>query len=611
MDNLTDEQKEQIQILQSFLEQGLMDIDDFEEEKRKILSGGNFEDQEEEEEEEIPIKSGKQQQQATTTTSSTSGAKKNNNYNSASDYSSGNEGVAVVSGGDDDSDDEPVIKSTSRKPNNTSSVKSTSTPVSTPTTTTKQTQPTTTTTKAKFKLNLSSEEKSLLTKEQIEQLEKMASLVDSEILSEDEVLNKKQSLVQTQRKKIEEEKKKNSTSSPVNKVDDQLNKLKAAYDMGVLTEDEYNKKRKQILGTQSDSSSESEDKDSKVKLTQQQRDQISKLDALLEQGILEQHEYEEKKKQVMGLSSPSASTATPSKIVPTPKDTKEESGDTTEMIIYMTNIKASNEQPFRLIYEGEHVMYERKDDAPQGKTIIVRGKIPKQPKEDVIASLTIDMPKVNIHMEQNFNLTEHGRFIKVDVSQEGNKNNIRIKQQHDDSFDQNQQAGDKNDEMSKVYIHYAAIPASEQKPFKLWINEMLAHQLTQSMAKTQSGVIRGSIPKTKRCNEPNDPNHCIKLKVYLPMVDDEEKTYVVNLTENGEHIDLSIEDDVLTVKQSKTENFDEKSLVLECQSKPVAKKPKKLSEENIQYLKQLAELRDQGIITSEEFEEKKKAIMYE
>ncbi|EFC36980.1 hypothetical protein NAEGRDRAFT_82045 [Naegleria gruberi] len=669
MVNITDEQREQIQILQSFLDQGLMDPEDFEEEKKKILSGGSFE--EEDEEEEIPIVSQKSTpsqstttttKPTTTTTSSTSSQQRkhivaestdddsddepiiksssnrivnnrpiinkqvnntttssggssnnrtSNKYSSNSSDNSSDEAV-IVSGGDesnsdrelsalksaigkkilqdsttededDDSDDQPIISSSKRVGASTTISK----------------KPSTTTTAAVssnsssgYKLNLTPEERDLLTPDQIQQLEKLANLVESEILSEDEVISKKETLLRQQRKKLEEERKRPSesmvTTTTVKKsskksnstatVEEQLQKLQDLLDAGILTDEEYKAKKRQLLPDDDEDEDEYGDEDDddddddsglKLKLTPQQRDQLSKLDSLLEQGILEQEEYDEKKRQVMGLKKDQA----PSKIIENKKKQQGEFGETMDLAIYISNIKATPEKPFKLLYEGKTVMYQREDSTPSGKTVIVRGTFPKLPREDCIVSLLIDMPEANIYTQQNFNLSQHGKFIQILITQEGNRNNIRIKQQHNDSFDTNQ-LGDKNDQMSRIYLHYAAIPASEDEPFRVWINDMLAHQMTESMTSSQSGVIRGSIPKVKRCNLTDDPFHCIDLRIHIPLIDPMVKSFIVNLTNNGEHVALILNNSTITVKQSKSEKVleDENALILQSTNKQPNKK---------------------------------------
>ena len=494
-------------------------------------------------------------------------------------YSSESEEALVVS---DDSDVKPSKKSSILQ-NSTTDDDSEQEIIShkKPTTVTRQptTQPAKKETK-KFQLDLTQEEKGLLTADQVQQLEKMANLVDSEILSEDEVTTKKENLVRQQRKKVEEEKRKEqerqsklSQSKPVTKSsappskEDQLKKLQDLLDAGILSDEEFETKKRQLFpeeaSTEEEETTEDDDDDDKglkLKLTPIQRDQLSKLDSLLEMGILEQDEYEEKKRQVMGLKK----EKTPSRIIANKVQGNSEHGDVIEMVIFISNIKATPEQPFKLIYEGEHVMYERTEDTAPGKTIIVRGNIPKKPREDTVASLLVQMPAANIHTQQNFNLVEHGRFVQIVITQEGNRNNIRIKQQHDDKFDQEQQLGAKNDEMSKVYIHYSAVPATEEEPFRIWINELLAHQMTQTMSRTQSGVIRGTIPKVKRCNPSSESHHDIKLKIHIPMVDQEEKSYIVNLTDKGEHVGIFLDDGKITVRQSTTEIVDEDSPALVC-----------------------------------------------
>ncbi|KAF0984279.1 hypothetical protein FDP41_007456 [Naegleria fowleri] len=674
MVTLTDEQREQIQILESFLEQGLMDPEDFEEEKKKILSGGSIADEDEEDSPLVvsggasssssnkPFDHSQQPSSQSKPTSSTSV-----NTTSTTTNTSTQRKHVIHSSSDDD---EPVIKSTqvkrnvvktstvpssstTTKPNITTSVSKTRTNPSSrdsavdyaesgddavvsddnnhyssddrdsfmkhlggvtgrkilqnstedeesddqqqsillsknrnngmSTNSVKKNAQSSQNSKNGYQLKLTSQERELLTAEQIQQLEKMAHLVDTEILSEDELLTKKDHLLRQQQRKIEEEERKSkqekskTTSTTAKKsprvnlsVEDQLKKLEDLFDAGILTEEEYRAKRRQLLPEESSDENDEEDEDDeedddeddgkglKLKLTPLQRDQLSKLDSLLEMGILDHDEYEEKKRQVMGLKN----EKTPSKIITKKQEANKEFGDVIEMVVFITNIRATPEKPFKLIYEGDQIMYQREEDSGAGKTIIVRGEVPKKPKEDTIVTLCVDMPQINIHTQQNFNLSEHGRFIQIQITQEGNRNNIRIKQQHDDSFDTEQQLGDKNDEMSRIYVHYSAIPASEEKPFKLWIGDMLAHQLTEPMTKSQSGVLRGAIPKIKRCNPSTESHHDVKLKVHIPMIDPEEKVYIVNLTDNGDHVGIFLDGSKITLRQEK-DKVDSDSPILE------------------------------------------------
>jgi hypothetical protein len=87
---------------------------------------------------------------------------------------------------------------------------------------------------------------------------------------------------------------------------DHLDKLLSLHNNGILTDQEYEAKKKQILDKAKQPTSQ---------ISQEQQEQLNKLQSLLDKGILTQQEFDAKKKQVLGQSSSPSTSATTTPVV--------------------------------------------------------------------------------------------------------------------------------------------------------------------------------------------------------------------------------------------------------------------------------------------------------
>ncbi|KAG2386638.1 hypothetical protein C9374_002382 [Naegleria lovaniensis] len=295
-----------------------------------------------------------------------------------------------------------------------------------------------------------------------------------------------------------------------------------------------------------------------------------------------------------------------------------------EMKLFLCNVKASESAPFKLIYKPENaVMISLNEDVPPEKIICVKGEIPVNPTGDTLAPLIIDMPKVGVQLDHTLNLTNGGRFAMIGVAN-NETGKVVCKQQKTEEFESILEETVK-EEPSKIYVHFSGIQASSEQPFVVYINDKQAYKREESLKKRQKGTINGDIPRSKRINSSTEENHVVSIRVEAPMTSPKPKIVAVDLTNKGPHVFIFCNQDTneVIVKQSHNENAKEEEMTL-CEDYDAAvtkssssspstlatKSQKRLTEEDIEYLKKLLDLKNAGVLSEEEYEKKKSEVLF-
>lgn len=298
-----------------------------------------------------------------------------------------------------------------------------------------------------------------------------------------------------------------------------------------------------------------------------------------------------------------------------------------EMKLFLCNIKASESAPFKLIYKPENaVMISLDEDVPPEKIICVKGDIPVNPNGDTLAPLIIDMPKVGVQLDHTLNLSNGGRFAMIGVAN-NETGKVVCKQQKTEEFESILEETVK-EEPSKIFVHFSGIQASPEQPFVVYINDKQAYKREESLKKRQKGTINGDIPRNKRINSSKDENHVVSIRVEAPMTSPKPKIVAVDLTNKGPHVFIFCNQDTneLIVKQSHNENAKEEEMTI-CEDYDAAatksssssspstnstttKQQKRLTEEDIEYLKKLLDLKNAGVLSEEEYEKKKSEVLF-
>ncbi|KAL0481933.1 hypothetical protein AKO1_011358 [Acrasis kona] len=374
----------------------------------------------------------------------------------------------------------------------------------------------------------------------------------------------------------------------------QLDRLASLRSRSIITEAEFQKKKVEIL---SKASSDAQPQKG-TNLTAEQISQINKLQQFVNKGIISQSEFEQKKAQIESKSSTSGQPTTAS------------ASSTILLTVFLNNIPASPQSPLNILLNRSNVMYTRDDDIPSSKSVVVKGNIPMPPVGDLIVLLTIQIPALGIESDQEFNLTRHGAFVLIGVDPLDNKS-LTIKQQLDDNFpepvatvsqiNQNVPTGS-----SDIFITFAGIPATTSQPFEIYINQNQAHKSTQDMGPNHKGVIKGQVPKSKRTNDMSSPDHEIALLVKVPALGLEPVQHNLNLTQHGSYVTLSVVDGQIEVTQSDVDQSGGSGNG--AVAADVAPK-KQLSADELVYLQKLADLKNAGILTEDEFNRKKNDIL--
>jgi hypothetical protein len=247
------------------------------------------------------------------------------------------------------------------------------------------------------------------------------------------------------------------------------------------------------------------------------------------------------------------------------------------------------------------------------KQICVTGNIPNLSGGDLVVTLTIKIPSVGISTDQEFNLSRDGSFVFIGLSTTEGDQNLIIKQQDSSDFLPTEQPEistlQRPQGVTDIFVSFAGIPASAEQPFEILINDNAAYHAVEDMRPNQTGTLRGQVPKSKRSNAMNDPEHEIVLTVKAPKLNPRDHQQKLNLTRDGCYVTVGTDGNQIVVHQSHT---DESASLMKAPlpvSVPVKKESKQLTTNDLELLKKLAELKNAGILTEEEFTKKKNEIM--
>jgi hypothetical protein len=385
----------------------------------------------------------------------------------------------------------------------------------------------------------------------------------------------------------------------------QIERLASLRNRNLITEHEFQTKKAEIERKAIEAQTPQSTSLSSVPLSQEQQQQITRLQQFLRKGIINQQEYDTKKAMI----EKEALQKQQNRPV-------QQSATSTLLTVFLNNIPASSDQPLTLLLNRTNVMYSRTEDIPASKSVVVKGNIPNQ-GGDLIVTLTIKIPALGIDSDQEFNLTQHGAFVLLGLDPHDNKSLV-IKQQLTDDFPEPEpimravpQTSNKPQGTSDIFIIFAGIPASEEQPFEIYINDTVAHKATQDMGQYQKGMIKGQVPKSKRSNDMSSPDHEILFIVKVPKSNIPDVSLNLNLTQDGPYVMITIDNGQIDVTQSHTDESDNLGKPKSHISLPstTKKEPKKLSDDDLIYLKKLAELKQAGILTEEEFNKKKNDIL--
>ena len=374
------------------------------------------------------------------------------------------------------------------------------------------------------------------------------------------------------------------------------------------------------------------------KLDSDQRERLLKVQSLQDKGILTQEEADLERKNIIGsklLSFPKKKVQgdikSPRVVVSQQPSSQQE--EFVEMKLFLSNIKASPSAPFKLIYKPENAtMITLTEEVGPEKMICVKGEIPLNSKGDTIAPIIIDMPQVGVKLDHSLNLTKGGRFAMIGVSN-NETGKVICRQQNTEEFDSILEEGPK-EEPTKIFVHFQGIPASAEQPFVVFINDKQAYKREEGLKKRQKGCINGEIPKSKRINAASEANHVVSVKTTIPIISPNPKIVAVDLTGKGPHVFITVKEEggEIIIKQGQEEQSKEDELTI-CpdydgsstyaaspstsstdsappSSNETQKTAKRLTPEDINYLKQLLELKNSGILTEQEYEVKKNEVLF-
>jgi hypothetical protein len=406
---------------------------------------------------------------------------------------------------------------------------------------------------------------------------------------------------------------------------EQLSKLQKFVDMGVLTQDEFEQKKKMVIGTSSEpSTQQTTTKSAEPVLTADQKEQLAKLQKFVDMGILTQEEFDKKKQIVLETANntaPSNITTTTSSVPVQKKGLAVELNDkpveaqtktSTQIVVHITSIKATSDQPFELVLNNQFTMYKATEDIPETKEVAVKGDIPHWSNEELSVTVTIRMPAIGVNVDREFNLTRDGRFIQIGI--DNKEKQLRVKQQSNEKFDplnstvSTSPAAFRAEGKTDIYVKFHALKASADQPFEIYYMDKLIYSLTDDMPPRQVGVVNGQLLKERRCNRQEDEDHEVVLKIVAGKLGIVEATAIVNLTKDGPKLSVEVLDDNLVVKQSVSdESFESDFKFVNLLIKKVA--TSELNEKDFDLLAKLKQLYDSGVLNEEEYNDKKNAIL--
>lgn len=406
------------------------------------------------------------------------------------------------------------------------------------------------------------------------------------------------------------------------KEKEDLIKLEKLCKSGILTKKEFEAKRDQIFKNATPVSKPTSQtiaiqprKSNDTSSNNDPEEQLQKLKRLWDKGILTEEEFNQKKMTILNSSSNVESAKPQKKEIPIYVNNQEKQAiqkTSTQIVAYITNVKASPTKPFQILLNGEAVMYTATEDVPPNKEVSIRGNIPHMSNEDLTVSLEVKMPERDIVVVKSFNLTKNGRFIQIGLN---NDNQLVMKQQNTEMFEpivphlvpvstpEQPKATGKTD----IFLKVRGAKASKELPFEIYYMDKLLFSLIEDMPERQIGCITGQLLKERRYNAQTDDDHEVALKIKCPKVGILEATSILNLTRDGTKLFVQVEDNNLIVKQSiSDESFDRDFRFVPMTI--TRSKEKELSQKDLELLNKLKSLLDAGILTEEEYEMKKNQI---
>ncbi|MNE66562.1 hypothetical protein D3C80_1621180 [compost metagenome] len=146
-----------------------------------------------------------------------------------------------------------------------------------------------------------------------------------------------------------------------------------------------------------------------------------------------------------------------------------------------------------------------------------------------------------------------------------------------------------------VFFYLNNIPASTTQPFELLINGQPFYHTTDDMSvgdkKHQIASFEGRMPK------PKSGDHVVQFTARVPVISRDQISVEMNLTKNGKYVKVFVDEQKkIHMIQGRNDQFAE----------PIGTEP------TIDYIKEietLASLMQSGILTKDEFEQKKRKIL--
>lgn len=295
--------------------------------------------------------------------------------------------------------------------------------------------------------------------------------------------------------------------------------------------------------------------------------------------------------------------------------------DDVTLTVYVNNIPATKNDPFT-IFINDDEFFKTNEEIPKTRTTVLKASFDKpKPGDDLIVEVRFKIDAKDVDTKQQFNLTKNGTFLYFAIEQVGDAERIQMKLQHKDTFGPNTSSsnepsikgGSSKDGTVSVFFHLANINASEEKPFELFVNGQQIYKQTQSLGE-RTAIVTGKIPHSGGAD--------LKITVRaVSKLDGLEEEADVNVSKYGNYLKLEVSDDhsVIDFTQADNDNFDNATTVdtKKMPTKPVATKTAPAttttasggSEDYLDVLKKLGDLRNAGILTEEEFQAKKKKIL--
>ncbi|KAL9650314.1 hypothetical protein ABK040_014968 [Willaertia magna] len=310
---------------------------------------------------------------------------------------------------------------------------------------------------------------------------------------------------------------------------------------------------------------------------------------------------------------------------------------------YVNNIPANKNEPFTLFINNEE-FFTTKENIPANQMTELKASFTKPEKnQDLIIDVRFKILTKEVDTTQQFNITKNGSFILFAIEKQGVNERIQMKQQHKDTFGANankntssikQQGGGSSSGTSSggdsnletIYFHLVNIHASDAKPFELSVNGQVIYRQTQSLG-NKYAIVTGKIPKSKQSN---DCKILLRANVKEDGLEEESE---VNITKYGNYLKLEVSEDhsVIDITQAKNDEFTDATTV-DTKKMPTTGTSTSSSkttsgntsgsgtsatsgnksggsDDYIDQLRKLAELKNAGILTEEEFQAKKKKIL--